>query len=166
LGSHQQKPALISLCNTSHWRSAVAFTFNLKQSIKTGIGTYLIVDELTAKKAFKEYMRQLNRRIYSSANRRHAKRLRVIPILEKSANQRWHYHAIMEPPSFMDRADFGKLAMALWLKTDFGYEHGDVTLNPDVGWITYMAKLRTKSEFEHYYDCIDTETFFNPAAGA
>ena len=164
--SQRQKQALITLCDTSHWRSLVALTFNLKQTIKVPIGGFQIVDELTAKKAFKEYMRQLNRRIYGSANRRHAKRLRVIPILEKSANRRWHYHAAIEPPSFMDPADFGKLAMALWLKTDFGYDRGDVAVNPDAGWITYMAKLRSKSEFEHYYDCIDTEAFFNPVAGA
>ena len=125
-----------------------------------------MVDELAAKKAFKEYMRLLNRRIYGAAHRHHGKRLRVIPILERSVNRRWHYHVAIEPPSFMNGAEFGELAMAMWLKGDLGYEFGDVAENADSYWISYMAKLRTKSDFEHYFDCIDTDTFFNPAASA
>jgi hypothetical protein len=166
LASSNEKQALVTLCGTSHWRSIIAFTFNLKQSISTPAGGYIIVDEFTAKAAFKRYMRQLNRSVYGAAFRHYGKRLRVIPILERSANRRWHYHVAMEPPLHMNNSSLAELAMTLWHTSDFGYEHGDAALSADANWIFYMAKLRTKSGFEHYFDCIDTESFFNPAVSA
>jgi hypothetical protein len=96
----------------------------------------------------------------------YGKRLRVIAILEKSEGGRWHYHAAIEPPTFIDHIAFGELAMKTWSETDSGYGYGDVCLNANSGWITYMTKRRTKSPFEHYFDCIDTDAFYNPAASA
>jgi hypothetical protein len=75
--------ALLKFCDTSAWRSIVGLTLNLKQSTRTPDGGFVMVDELAAKRAFKAYMRGLNRRIYRSAYRHHDKRLSVIPILEK-----------------------------------------------------------------------------------
>lgn len=160
--THQEKTALVQLCDTSHWRSTVGLTLNLKQSAQTECGGFVRVDELEAKKAFRQYMNILNRRIYKSAYRKHGKRLRVIPILEKSAEGRLHYHAAMEPPEFMDAGSFGNIAMDVWLQTSLGYGHGATTPNVDAGWIAYMAKLRGKSGLEVYTDCIDTEAFYNP----
>ena len=154
--------SLIRLCDTGHWRSVVGLTLNLKQAIITTSGAIFRLDELNAKKAFRHYMNVLNRRIYHSAHRKHGKRLRVVPILEKSAEGRWHYHVAIEPPAFMDANSFGEFAMGVWLQTDFGYAHGDAVADVDVGWITYMTKLRGKSGLEAYTDCIDTEAFYNP----
>lgn len=154
--------ALIELCDTDHWCSIVGLTLNLKQSIVTGSGGFMRLDELTAKKAFRHYLCDLNRTIYKAAFRHHGKRLRVIPILERSADGRWHYHVAIEPPSFLDDKEFGEIAMEIWLQTDLGYGHGDVSTNVDGGWVTYMAKFRGKSGLEQYLDCIDTEAFYNP----
>jgi hypothetical protein len=158
----QEQTALIQLCDTSHWRSVVGLTLNLKQSVVTTTGGFARVDELTAKRAFCQYMNVLNRRIYNSAFRKHGKRLRVIPILEKSEEGRWHYHAAMEPAQFIDAQSFGDIAMDLWLQNTLGYGHGEITIDVDAGWIAYMAKLRSKSGLEGYFDCIDTEAFYNP----
>jgi hypothetical protein len=158
----QEKTALIQLCETSHWHSVVGLTFNLKQSDVTPLGGFVRIDELTAKKAFRHYMNVLNRRIYGAAFRHHGKRLRVIPILEKSADGRWHYHAAIEPPRFQDKSAFGGIAMDVWLQTPLGYGHGEISVNADGGWIAYMAKLRGKSGLDEYFDCIDTEAFYNP----
>jgi len=158
----QEKNALIQLCDTSHWRSIVGLTLNLKQSITTEAFGFVRIDELTAKKAFRQYMHDLNRQIYRAAFRHHGKRLRVIPILEKSEDGRWHYHVAMEPPNFMDSKGFGDIAMEVWRLTFLGYGHGAISTNGDAGWPAYMAKLRSKSGFEHYFDCIDTEAFYNP----
>ena len=125
-------------------------------------GGFVRLDELTAKKAFRHYMKLLNRRIYNFAFRRHGKRLRVIPILEKSADGRWHYHAAIEPPSFMEANRFGEIAMDVWLQTPLGYGRGEISIDADAGWFAYMAKFRSKSGLECYYDCIDTEAFHNP----
>lgn len=160
------KQMLVQMCDTTHWGSVIALTLNLKQSIPTGTGGFVPLDELMAKKAFGRYMRTLNRRTYKSAFRHHRKRLRVIPILEKSMGGRWHYHIAIEPPLFIEHAAFGELAMEAWLKGDLGYGHGDVCLRADPGWINYMTKGRTKSAFEHYFDCIDIDAYYNPVASA
>lgn len=158
----QRSAALIDISDTSHWRSVVGLTFNLKQSIPTQLGGFVRIDEFSAKKAYRRYMNGLNRHVYGAAFRHHGKRLRVIPIIEKSAEGRWHYHVAIEPPHFMEASDFGNVAMELWLQMPLGYAHGDVTINADQGWIAYMAKRRGKSGLEEYYDCIDTEAFHNP----
>jgi hypothetical protein len=162
----QQKQALIRTCDTSHWRSIVGLTLNLKQSFVMEHGGFVPVDELMAKKAFKQYMNILNRRIYGAAHRRYGKQIKVVPILEKSASGRWHYHTVMEPPDYMPAADFGALAMNTWLNTSLGYGHGQVSLNVDEGWTDYIVKFRTKAEFDNYLDCIDTNAFNNQTAGA
>ena len=156
----QEKQTLVQMCDTTHWRSVVALTLNLKQSIPTGTGSYVTIDELMAKKAFRQYMHALNRRIYRSAYRHHKKRLQVIASLEKSEGGRWHYHVAMEPPSFIEQAAFGEFAMTIWIETDLGYGYGDLCLHADSGWINYMTKRRTKSAFEHYFDCIDTDAYY------
>jgi len=158
----QENTSLIKFCDTSHWRSVVGLTLNLKQSVVTPSGGFVRLDELMAKKAFRHYMKLLNRRIYNAAYRHHGKRLRVIPILEKSEEGRWHYHVAIEPPWFMDANSVGDIAMDVWLQTPLGYGHGEISIEVDSGWIAYMAKLRGKSGLEEYFDCIDTEAFYNP----
>jgi hypothetical protein len=158
----QEKIALMQLCDTSRWRSVVGLTLNLKQSVVTASGGFVRLDELMAKKAFRHYMNMLNRRIYNSAFRHHGKRLRVIPILEKSEDGRWHYHVAIEPPEFMEAESFGNIAMVIWLGTFLGYGHGEISASVDAGWSAYMAKRRGKSGLEGYFDSIDTEAFYNP----
>ena len=77
---------------------------------------------------------------------------------------RWHYHIAIEPPTFIEQAAFSEFAMETWLKTDIGYGFGDLASQADPGWITYMVKHTTKSAFEHYFDCMDTDSYFNPVA--
>jgi hypothetical protein len=162
LTTTQEKHALVEFCDTGRWRSAVGLTLNLKQSIVMPSGRAVSIDELAAKKAFRRYMRVLNRCIYRAAFRHHGKQLRVIPIIEKSEEGRWHYHIAIEPPKFMDAEHFGDIAMGVWLDSPVGYGHGEISAAVDAGWIAYMAKLRGKSGLEEYFDCIDTEAYYNP----
>lgn len=150
------------MCDHSRWRSTIGITLNLKQSVVTASGDFIMIDELEAKQAFRKFMNRLNRRTYKAAYRHHGKRLRVIPILEKSAAGRWHYHLAIEPPAFVDPARFGDIAMKEWLASPLGYGHGEISLNADAGWIAYIGKRRGKSGLDAFTDCIDTEAFYNP----
>lgn len=49
MSPRQDRPALLQLCDTSHWRSVVGLTLNLKQSITTESGGFIRLDELSAK---------------------------------------------------------------------------------------------------------------------
>ena len=163
--SKEQK-ALLSMCEITHWRSIVALTLNLKQVVRTLDNGFIGVDEFVCRKAFSHYMRQLNELVYKAAYRRHGKRLRVIPVLEKSADGRWHYHVAIEPPAHVDAYDFGKLAMSIWLAQELGYGFGDVSFDADRGWISYQLKRRSKDGLECFLDCLDIDAFNNPIADA
>jgi len=49
----QEKQTLIQFYDTSHWRSVVGLTLNLKQSIPMSAGGFVTIDEGAAKKAFR-----------------------------------------------------------------------------------------------------------------
>jgi len=156
---HKYRAALIEFLDTSDWRDTVALTLNLKQSINTPDGGFVMIDELAAKAAFKRYMNALNREVYGHAHRRYGKSLRVRPVLEKSRSGRWHYHVLVEPPEYMTDLDFAETAMRTWRATDAGYGKGSYRLKADRGWTEYMAKFATKGDFAHYFDCIDISSF-------
>jgi len=162
------KNAIIDFCSTDQWDNVCAFTFNLKQAVKfekTNIKNtkfeWYPLDEIRAKKCFKEFMRDLNRQVYKSAYIKKTKRLNIIPILEKSESGRFHIHAAIEAPGYMNQDEFCKFAMSVWLEQFFGYGHGDAKANANRGWIDYMAKLQSKDGFEHYFDCIIIDAFHN-----
>jgi len=160
------KKALLDFCSTDHWDNVCAFTFNLKQAVKLK-EVYLNnkkiewhrLDKIRCEQCFKEFMRDLNRRIYKSAYIKYGKRLQTMAFLERGAEGRYHFHAAIESPKFMTQDEFCKLAMDVWLEQSFGYGHGDAKANADRGWIDYMAKIRSKDGFDHYFDCLDIDTF-------
>ena len=72
----KHKKALLEFCSTDHWDNICAFTFNLKQAVKLK-DTYFNnkkiewyrLDDMRSRKCFKEFMRALNRRVYSKWRR-------------------------------------------------------------------------------------------------
>jgi hypothetical protein len=51
--------------------------------------------------------------------------------------------------------DFEALIRECWSKVRWGYDRVSVAFNADQGWINYLLKLRQKSGFEAWSDCID-----------
>jgi hypothetical protein len=169
-----------STLNTSHWHSVCAATLTLKQGQHSDIETQY-------KKAFRRFMNMLNATAFGNAARYRNKRLRVIPILEKTESGRWHYHAAIEPPAHMSREQFTGQVRLCWWKTHWGHRIVDLefdfnlpwlhalrgkvyTLQGGVyassGWISYILKDRSKSGFESWFDCIDLSSLYNPIADA
>jgi len=162
------KKALIDFCTIDHWDNCCAFTFNMKQAIKLKEVycknkriDWFRLDRIRCYQCFKEFMRDLNRRIYKFADIKYGKRLNVIAFLEKSNEGRFHFHAAIEAPKHLTQEQFCKLAMDVWLEQDFGYGHGRTKVNADNGWIDYMTKSKSKDGFDHYLDCLDIDTFRN-----
>jgi hypothetical protein len=151
--------------DTSHWRSISDITLTLKQG-RSYPGVRDWIDEIKGRSAFRHFLNLLNRAVYKNAFKRHRKRLRVIPVLEKELDGRWHYHAAIEPPPQLDFAHFESLIRACWAKTHWGYQRIQVRPNANSGWINYMLKSRQKADFDTWADCIDWESFHNPIADA
>jgi hypothetical protein len=165
--------------NTSHWHSVCAATLTLKQGQHSDI-------EIQFKKAFGRFMKMLNRAAYGNAARYRSKRLRVLPILEKAKDGRWHYHAAIELPAHLTREQFTAQVCWCWSKTHWGHRIIDLQFNfnppwlralqgkvyslqgvhASGGWINYLLKERGKAGLESWFDCIDLSSLHNPIADA
>jgi hypothetical protein len=124
-------------------------------------------------------MNLLNRAAFGAAFRRHGKRLRVLPVLEKGeirapalrsweqgSSGRWHIHSAIELPSHLDAVALERLIRDCWAKVEWAVGRILVRDGTNAGWINYMLKGRQKSEFDGFLDCMIIESLHNPIAGA
>ena len=161
-----------ALFDTRPWRSITDITFTLKQVYHSEIGHWAQpeirgrtkIDEVQCSKAFDLFMRLLNRAVYKNAYNRRDKRLRVIAVIEKHRDGRWHYHAAIEPPKHLAAEAFETLINKCWHKTHWGYYETYIRPNADSGWINYMLKDRQKSGLDAWSDTIDWNNINNPIA--
>jgi len=155
--------------------AAELLTLTLKQAWQPDRGGWVKIDDYRCRQAFRHFMNLLNRAVYGSAFRRHGKRLRVLPVLEKGevraralrpwecgASGRWHIHCAIELPSHFDAITLENLIGECWAKVEWGYGRILVRDGANAGWINYMLKDRQKSEFDGFVDCIIIESLHNP----
>lgn len=154
------------LFDTSNWESVCDLTLTLKQVIWVDNFWRKGIDEDQCRDAFGHFMKLLNKESYGTAYRRYGKRLRVIPVLEKHADGRFHLHAAIEPPSHIAPEQFRSLVKKCWSRTQWGYDKTLVRFDADQGWIDYMLKPKQKSGFEAWSDCIVWNSLHNPIADA
>ena len=165
--------------DTSNWRSFCDVTLTLKQARQSENGAWIKIDDYPCRQAFRHFMNLLNRAVFGAAFRRHGKRLRVLPVLEKGevraralrswergTSGRWHVHCAIELPSHLRAVALEKLIRACWAKVELGYGRILVRDRANAGWIDYMLKDSQKSEFDGLLDCIILESLHNPIADA
>ena len=125
-------------------------------------------------------MNLLNKAVYGSAFRRHGKRLRVLPVLEKGevrarslrrwergTSGRWHIHCAIELPPHFDAFALETLIGDCWAKIELGYGRILVRDGANAGWINYMAArcevgggARQHSRFNNCGEGGSASTFF------
>jgi hypothetical protein len=173
------KSARSKLFDTSNWGPFCDVTLTLKQARQSGCGTWVKTDDYSCRQAFRHFMNILNRAAYGAAFRRHGKRLRVLPVLEKGEvrvralhsweggrSGRWHIHCAIELPSHFDAVTLEKLIRGCWAKVEWACGRILVRDGANAGWINYMLKDRQKSEFDGFLDCIVIGSLHNPIADA
>jgi hypothetical protein len=167
------------LFDTSRWRPFCDVTLTLKQARHSEMGAWIKIDDYSCRQAFRHFMNLLNRAVYGAAFRRHGKRLRVLPVLEKGevrgralrscergTSGRWHIHCAIELPLHLRAVALEKLIRACLAKVQLGYNRILVRDRANAGWISYMLKDSQKSEFDGFLDCIIVESWHNPIADA
>jgi hypothetical protein len=165
--------------DTSSWTEFCDVTLTLKQGHQRDCGGWIRIDDYRCRQAFRHFMNLLNRAVYGAAFRRHGRRLRVLPVLERgevraralrtgerSTFGRWHIHCAVELPSHVAAVALEKLIRTCWAKVEWGHSRILVRDGANAGWISYMLKNRQKSEFDGFFDCIILESLHNPIAGA
>ncbi len=167
------------LFDTSMWGPFCAITLTLKQARQSDNGMWVKIDDHTSREAFRHFMHLINRAVYGAAFRRHGKRLRVLPVLEKGevharalrssergGSGRWHIHCAIELPSHVNAVALEKLIRRCWSKVEWACGRMLVRDGANAGWINYMLKDRQKSDFDGFFDCIIIGSLHNPIADA
>jgi len=165
--------------DTKDWGTFCDVTLTLKQARQSDTGVWIKIDDYPCRQAFRHFMNLLNREVYGPAFRRHGKRLRVLPVLEKgevrarslrswerAMSGRWHIHCAIELPCHLDAVALEKLIRGCWAKVEWACGRILVRDCANVGWINYMLKARQKSELDGFLDCIMIESLHNPIADA
>ena len=167
------------LFDTRNWGAFCDVTLTLRQARRPDCGGWVKIDDHQCRRAFQHFMNRLNRCVHGAAFRRHRKRLRVIPVLEKSescacaspSNQshtsgRWHIHCAIELPAHIDAIEFERRIHRCWAEVEWSRSGILVRDDADERWIGYMLKDRQKSEFENLLDSLIIESLYNPTADA
>ena len=89
-------------------------------------------------------MNRLNHKILGSAAKLHRRQLKTVAVIETNADDRFHYHAMIDRPSYCSFEQFRAVITDQWLRTDFGYRQIDIQDAADAGWTDYMLKSRQK----------------------
>jgi hypothetical protein len=165
--------------DTSNWGEFCDVTLTLRHSRLSDCGTWVQIDDYRCRQAFRHFISLLNRAVYGAAFRRHRKRLRVLPVLERGevyartlrswergASGRWHIHCAIELPLHCDAVALERLIRHCWAKVEWSSGRILVRGRANGGWISYMLKGRQKSEFDAFLDCIIIESLNNPIADA
>ncbi len=168
-----------NLFDTSSWGEFCDITLTLKQGRQGDGSGWIKIDHYQCRQAFRHFMNLLNKAVYGSAFRRHGKRLRVLPVLEKGevrarslrrwerdTSGRWHIHCAIELPPHFDAVALETLIGDCWAKVELGHRRILVRDGANAGWINYMLKDRQKSEFDGLLDCVIIESLHNPIADA
>jgi hypothetical protein len=168
-----------NLFDTSSWGEFCDVTLTLKQGRQADGSGWIKIDHYQCRQAFRHFMNLLNKAVYGSAFRRHGKRLRVLPVLEKGevrarslrrwergTSGRWHIHCAIELPPHFDAYALETLIGDCWAKVELGHRRILVRDGANAGWINYMLKDRQKSEFDGLLDCVIIESLHNPIADA
>lgn len=151
------------MCSIAHWTTCFAVTLTMKQVLPPGaLGAdqrgpgYL--DAQRASTNLVDFVNRLNRRVFGKAAERYGKRVRCIAVLENSEYQRLHYHLCLGPPEWIGPNEFEAAIRSSWFETHWAHRQIDIQPNADEGWLAYILKSRSKTDFDQ---SIDLATFHN-----
>lgn len=146
------RAAILKFCQFNRFHKPKAVTLTFKKSIiRNNIRFHL--DEQRCQQNLRHYLNVVNRKTYGNRVRTGA-RLRCVPVLEGSSAVDHHYHLLLEQPSGTTDFRFSMLLRQEWHKTDWGHTQVSIT-DADEGWLRYIMKFRTKSDFLDSIDWIN-----------
>jgi hypothetical protein len=140
------------------WQNPVAVSLTLKQGIFFN-NTYISLDSLAASKNIQYFLAILNRSALGKASQRHGLRLTSVGACERTDGTGLHAHFCIDKPPHLSDEEFHGLVISSWNKTWFGNVQTDVKPCTDLaGWIWYIAKYKTKSDYADAIDWMNVHT--------
>jgi hypothetical protein len=134
------------------WRNPFSVTLTYKQAILAN-NNYIKLDSIAASKNNRYFLNILTRAALGKSAARYGKTLMSVGVFEGDEGVRLHAHFCIDKPPHLSDEGFHGLIISSWNRTLFGYMEVDVKPCTDLhGWLQYIAKYRTKSD---YSDAID-----------
>jgi hypothetical protein len=145
------RKAIVKQFDLSHFNDPCAVTLTMKQRIGSKQ-----LDRIDCSSNLKHFSNRLNKAILRNSFTRYGNRIRMIPVLERSHSQRYHYHTVLDRLDRVTRSEFKDIVSDCWNRTLWGYREIDFQYDISPGWIDYITK---PSQKEEYSDSIDWQNF-------
>jgi hypothetical protein len=120
------------LQNLSNW---FGVTLTFKQRLN---GNRL--DEISSSQNLRHFTNLLNKRVFGNRSKRFGSKVEIIPVLERSKMDRYHYHLCLRKPETHSDQKFETVIRECWLKTRWGYNEIHIHRQIDNGWVDYITK--------------------------
>ena len=137
------RTSIIGFIKSIPWTNPFGITLTLKQQVN-----FQKLDLTSASANIRHFTNRLNRMIFGSSAQRYGKGIKIFPVIEKSADDRLHIHAVIDCPDHIDNSSFNDKINQAWSKTNFGYRHTHIQPIRDDGWSLYITKFDQKAEYD------------------
>ena len=154
---HQHfRAAVLNFIDRSLWRNPCAVTLTLKRGLMNN-GAYVKIDAIRASENIKHFRNRLNRSLLGRAATRNGRGLACFAVYEGTTVVLPHCHLCLDRPDDIAIERYVAEIEKAWHATDFGNHHVDIRPCYDFdGWLEYMTKRQTKSDFASSIDWNNT----------
>jgi hypothetical protein len=155
---HQNfRAAVLEFTDRTTWQAPYAVTLTLKQAAMKD-GAYKKIDAINASDNLRHFLNRLNRSLLGRTATRKGEGLACFAVYEGTSVVRPHYHLCLDRPANITFERFAYEIDHAWQATDFGYYQTDITPCSNLnGWLDYMTKRNTKTDFASSIDWNNTQ---------
>jgi hypothetical protein len=143
------RTAAIKFFDLNQFNDPCAVTLTMKQRVSS-----VELDQIASSRNFTHFSNRLNKAILRNSYTRYGNRIRMIPVLERSHSQRYHFHTVIDRASHITRDGFKDIVSDCWDRTYWGYREIDFQFDITPGWVRYITKSVTRDT-----DSIDWQNF-------
>jgi hypothetical protein len=139
------REALLEFCREKNWINPQAVTLTLRTSRL--VGTVRVkLTAFEAQRNLRHFLKVVHKKLAPFGFPKKAV-LQCLPIFEDD-EVRPHLHLMLDRPACIEAAEYADLLQYEWSRTDWALERADIKpCDDDDGWLDYISKLRTKSDY-------------------
>ena len=124
----------------------ISVTLTEKEKIYGYQNNIFYIDGIRSVRNTKHFLNRLNQMIFKNSFRRFNKKLKSFVVMEGTSKNH-HIHLILDKPHRIGYEEFCYLIDHCWSKTIFGNPHTYIQKITSNGWLNYITKYRSKTEF-------------------
>ena len=156
---HQNfRAAVLEFTDRTTWQNPYAVTLTLKQATSNN-GAYTKIDAIRASETLRHFRNRLNRSLLGKSSARSGQHIPCFAVYEGTTDVRPHYHLCLDRPAnihvrMVRVRDTKRHGTPLTLATIRSISSLVQTVD---GWIKYMTKRQTKTDFTSSIDWNNTQ---------